>query len=79
LFKITPYLSIIEHLKLKVSVTVLLTTMILYVLGISFGVLGVVKYTRRKSDVIQLHRPDWKKDVVYLVQFPVAPEVNCIH
>lgn len=34
----------------------------------------------RKEDVKEppLQRPDWKKDVVYLVQFPVSPKVRSI-
>ena len=33
---------------------------------------------RKQNEKLRLHRPNWKKDVVYLVQFPVSPHVRSI-
>ncbi len=46
------------------------------------GLLGafiiVRKRIRSRDDVPGLHRPNWDKDVVYIVQFPSAPHVRTI-
>ena len=36
------------------------------------------KRVQKKSEKGRLQRPKWKKDVVYLVQFPVSPHVRSI-
>ena len=36
------------------------------------------KRVQKEKDKLRLQRPNWKKDVVYLVQFPVSPHIRSI-
>ena len=36
------------------------------------------KRVKKQNEKDRLQRPNWQKDVVYLVQFPVSPHVRSI-
>ena len=54
--------------------------MIFWILILTFSLFVLVKFwsknDRTSGKPVTLLKPDWKKDVVYLVQFPIAPSVK---